>query len=66
MLFNSNNRGHKSHGISLTVFLLNFEHFCEEAQGRDGHGHASDSKETQYDSPSNLLKILLRSHEDFK
>ena len=21
-------------------------HFCEDAQGRDGHGHVSESKET--------------------
>jgi hypothetical protein len=23
-------------------------HYCEDAQGRDGHGHASESKETLY------------------
>jgi hypothetical protein len=22
------------------------DHFCEDAHGRDGHGHASESKET--------------------
>ena len=25
-----------------------FEHFYEDAQGRDGHGHASESKERLY------------------
>ena len=29
----------------LSVITTIFEHFCEDPQGRDGHGHASESKE---------------------
>ena len=32
-------------------------HFCEDAQGRDGHGQASKSKETLYVNLSSFSKI---------
>jgi hypothetical protein len=31
--------------------------FCEDAFGRDGHGHASKSKETLYLLKINLIKL---------
>ena len=34
--------------MSLHIIITIFEHFYEDAQGRDGHGHASESKETLY------------------
>ena len=34
----------------MAIMIRNIicDHFCEDAYGRDGHGHASESKETLY------------------
>jgi hypothetical protein len=34
--------------MAILIRNLICDHFCEDAYGRDGHGHASKSKETLY------------------
>ena len=37
---------HKNDHQLMTIINTIFEHFCENAQGREGHGHVLKSKET--------------------
>ena len=40
----------------IMILTLNYDNLCEEAFGRDGHGHVRKTKETHYFKT--LLPIL--------
>ena len=43
--------------------MVIFQNFGEDAHGRDGHGHASKSKETMYEKKNFFFEVSIFTHQ---